>query len=109
MNILAQGQGLIGLGLILLLAWGLSENRRARPGWRWTLGAVGVQIALALVVSMGSALLLRTAHRLNEVHPGFDARDVTIIWTLLPFARFDDTAAVASSTIVRFILCICMS
>jgi len=51
MNILAQGQGLIGLGLILLLAWGLSEDRRAQPGWRWTLGAVGVQIALALVIT----------------------------------------------------------
>ena len=51
MNILAQGQGLIGLALILLLAFGLSEDRRARPGWRWILGAVGMQIALALVIT----------------------------------------------------------
>jgi CNT family concentrative nucleoside transporter len=51
MNILVQGQGLIGLALILLLAFGLSEDRRARPGWRWVLGAVGVQIALALVIT----------------------------------------------------------
>ncbi len=59
------------------------------------MGIVALQIALALVVSVGSALLLRSAHRLSEVHPGFDARDVTVVWTLLPFARFDDAAAVA--------------
>ncbi len=58
-------------------------------------GITIVQIALALVVSLGSALLLRTAHRLYAVHPGFDANQVTIIWTQLPFARYDDAAAVA--------------
>jgi predicted permease len=59
------------------------------------MGIVTLQIALAFVAALGSALLLRTAHRLNQVHPGFDASDVTIVWTLLPFARFDDAAAVA--------------
>jgi hypothetical protein len=59
------------------------------------MGIAALQIALALVVSLGSALLLRSAQRLSEVHPGFDARDVTVLWTLLPFARFDDTATVA--------------
>ena len=59
------------------------------------MGIVTLQIALAFVAAVGSALLLRTAHRLNQVHPGFDTRDVTIVWTLLPFARFDDAAAVA--------------
>nr|MBP8297331.1 ABC transporter permease [Burkholderiales bacterium] len=54
-----------------------------------------LQIAIALVVSIGSALLLRTAYSLDEVHPGFDADDVTIAWTQLPFARYDDPAAVA--------------
>lgn len=54
-----------------------------------------IQIALALVVSVGSALLLRTAHHLSDVHPGFDASEVTTIRTLLPFARYHDSATVA--------------
>lgn len=54
-----------------------------------------LQIALALVVSIGSALLLRSANRLHEVEPGFDDRAVTTIWTQLPFARYKDSAAVA--------------
>lgn len=54
-----------------------------------------LQIAVALMVSVGSALLLRTALSLAEVRPGFDAHGVTILWTQLPFARYDDAAAVA--------------
>jgi len=38
------------MALILLLAWGLSENRRALPGWRWIAGALALQIGLALVI-----------------------------------------------------------
>jgi predicted permease len=57
---------------------------------------VGVlQIAAALVVLAGSALLLRTAHRLADVHPGFDAGPVTTFGILLPFARYPDAARVA--------------
>ena len=44
-------QGLIGIAAILLLAWGLSEDRKARPGWRWIGGALGLQLVLALVVT----------------------------------------------------------
>lgn len=51
MDLIAQGQGLIGLALILMLAWGLSEDRRARPSWRWIAGAVVMQIAIALVIT----------------------------------------------------------
>jgi len=54
-----------------------------------------LQIALALVVSLGSALLLRTAQRLYDIHPGFDAREVTTLRILLPFARYRDSATVA--------------
>ncbi len=53
------------------------------------------QIALALVVLVGSALLLRTAQHLSAVHPGFDASGVTILRTQLPFARYDEAAAVS--------------
>ena len=43
-------QGLIGIALILAIAWGLSEDRRARPRWRWIMGALVLQIGIALVV-----------------------------------------------------------
>lgn len=51
MGIMAQAQGLVGLALILAMASGLSENRRARPSWRWIAGAVLLQIAVALVIT----------------------------------------------------------
>lgn len=49
MAILQQGQGLIGMALILLICWGVSENRQALPGWKWIAGALVMQIAMALV------------------------------------------------------------
>lgn len=49
-DVLRQGQGLIGITVLLLLAWGLSEDRAARPGWRWIFGAVALQIGLALAI-----------------------------------------------------------
>lgn len=54
-----------------------------------------LQIAVALVVTIGSALLLRTAHGLYQVHPGFDTAQVTTLRTQLPFARYDEPASVA--------------
>ena len=39
MAFLQQLQGLIGISAILLMAWGLSEQRKAFPGWRWVGGA----------------------------------------------------------------------
>ncbi|MBK8283876.1 MAG: ABC transporter permease [Ahniella sp.] len=56
---------------------------------------VVIQIGMALLVSLGSVLLLSTVHRLGKVDPGFETKGVTVTWTLLPFARFDDTEAVA--------------
>lgn len=54
-----------------------------------------LQIAAALVVMIGSALLLRTAYGLYQVHPGFDTTQLTTLRTQLPFARYDDSASVA--------------
>ena len=54
-----------------------------------------LQIAVALVVTAGSALLLRTAHGLSRIHPGFEAAEVTTLRTQLPFARYDEAAGVA--------------
>ena len=55
MEILAQFQGLIGLSLIVLAAWLLSEDRGAvlgkkLAGWRWVGGALLLQLLLALVI-----------------------------------------------------------
>ena len=49
-DILQQGQGLIGLTLILLFVWAISENRKDRPGWKWIGGALLLQFAIALVI-----------------------------------------------------------
>ena len=44
------GQGLIGIFGVLLLAWAVSEDRRAGPGWRWVVAALGLQLGLALLI-----------------------------------------------------------
>ncbi len=66
---------------------------KVRQRLRATIAAL--QIAVALVVSAGSALLLRTFHRLYEERPGFDATSVITMWTQLPFARYGDSSSVA--------------
>ncbi|HEX7018719.1 MAG TPA: ABC transporter permease, partial [Gemmatimonadaceae bacterium] len=73
---------------------GRSETAgRTRQRLRATIAAV--QIAVALVVVAGSALLLRTFERLRHEPPGFDATNVITISTQLPFARYDDSASVS--------------
>lgn len=57
-----------------------------------------LQVAVALVVMIGSVLLLRTFQRLSEEHPGFDAANVQTFWVQLPFARYGGP----DSTAVRF-------
>ncbi len=73
---LQQGQGLIGIVLVLLLAWGLSEDRKARPGWRWIGGAVLLQIIMALV-----------------------ATRVPFVWAAVGFAN-DGVSAIEKATLV---------
>ena len=48
MRFLQQGQGLIGIALILAICWGISENRKALPSGKWILGALAMQIGMAL-------------------------------------------------------------
>ena len=69
-------QGLIGIAAILLLAWGLSENRRVRPGWRWIGGALLLQLAIALVVTQ-----------------------VPLVWTLVGYANAG-VQAIEAATLV---------
>lgn len=45
-----QTRGVIGIMVLLGIAWGLSENRSARPGWRWIAGALALQGAPTLVI-----------------------------------------------------------
>jgi len=49
-GLLQQSQGLIGLSVILLFVWLLSENRQARPSWKWIGGALLLQFTIALVI-----------------------------------------------------------
>lgn len=51
MSALPNLQGLIGIAAILLAAWALSEDRQARPGWRWIGGALLLQLVIAVVVT----------------------------------------------------------
>lgn len=51
MAFLHQGQGLVGITLVLVLAWTLSEDRAARPSWRWICGALLLQIGIAIAVT----------------------------------------------------------
>lgn len=50
MELFDQLRGIIGIAVLLTLAWGLSENRKARPSFRWILGALGLQAALAILI-----------------------------------------------------------
>ena len=50
MELFDQLRGLIGLAVLVALAWGFSEDRRSRPGWRWMLGALALQGLLAVLI-----------------------------------------------------------
>lgn len=50
MELFDQLRGLIGLAVLVALAWGFSEDRRSRPGWRWMLGALVLQGLLAVLI-----------------------------------------------------------
>ncbi|HUD40657.1 MAG TPA: ADOP family duplicated permease [Dokdonella sp.] len=66
-----------------------------KSGSRFRAAVTALQIAIALSVTIGAALLMQTAQRLHRVDPGFDAAQVTTLRTQLPFARYDEAAAVA--------------
>jgi len=45
-----QLRGIIGIAVLMGLAWSLSENRRGHPGWRWMAGALLMQGLLAVLI-----------------------------------------------------------
>ncbi len=53
------------------------------------------EVSLALVLLIGSALLIRTFVALHQVNPGFDAHNVITMEMSLTGARFEKTAGVA--------------
>jgi len=50
MEFFDQFRGLLGIALMVLLAWAISEDRSARPTWRWIAGALALQAGLALLI-----------------------------------------------------------
>ncbi|MEO1220476.1 MAG: nucleoside transporter C-terminal domain-containing protein [Pseudomonadota bacterium] len=50
MELFDQFRGIIGIAVLLVLAWGVSEDRAGRPSIRWILGALGLQLVLALLI-----------------------------------------------------------
>lgn len=57
---------------------------------------VAGQVALALVLLVGSGLMLRSFDRIRHVDPGFDARGVLTFRISLPRSRYPDGAAIAA-------------
>lgn len=49
-------QSCLGLLVLVTIAVLLSENRRALPPWRWLLGAIGLQLGLAVVILLVPAI-----------------------------------------------------
>ncbi len=49
-------------------------------------GLVAIEVAIALVLVTGSALLLNSMMRMLRVHPGFDGSDVTVVDLRPPFS-----------------------
>ena len=45
-----QFRGIIGIAVLMGLAWAFSENRRGLPGWRWIAGALALQAVLAVLI-----------------------------------------------------------
>jgi putative ABC transport system permease protein len=75
---------------------GLQESSRRTAGARRaTRGAlVVVEVALALVLLVGSGLLLRSLQRMFAVAPGFDPRQLLTLQVQTSGRRFADDAAV---------------
>lgn len=50
MELFDQLRGIIGIAVLMGLAWAVSENRRTLPGWRWIAGALALQGLLAVLI-----------------------------------------------------------
>ena len=68
---------------------GRHEGRRMR---RWGEALAMAEIALALMLTAGAGLLVRSLWRLERVPPGFDPHGVLALGIELPEARYDSAA-----------------
>jgi putative ABC transport system permease protein len=64
-----------------------TDSRSQRRGWSLLVGA---EVALALLLLVGSGLLIRSFSRLMQVDPGFDAQGQLAVTVSLPSARYDE-------------------
>ena len=82
------------------LRGGLAEGGRAlagaRSGARTRTALVLAEVALASVLLVGAALLLRSFVRLQHVDPGFTTQGILTARVTLPRARYDDPARQAA-------------
>jgi putative ABC transport system permease protein len=76
----------------------LRDEGRAATGAaharRWGDLLLVSQVALALALSLGAGLLVRSYLLLRRVDPGFDSRNVLAVGVVLPGIRFDSTRKV---------------
>ena len=50
MELFDQFRGIFGIGVLIAVAWALSEDRSARPSAKWIAGALAMQLVLALLI-----------------------------------------------------------
>jgi putative ABC transport system permease protein len=70
-----------------------SEGSRIR---RWANALVVAEIALALLLTTGAGLLVRSFWRLQQVDPGFDPKGVLAVAINLPPAKYDTSTKIIS-------------
>lgn len=72
---------------------GGSDGGRIR---RWGNGLVVAEISLALLLTVGAGLLIKSFWRLEHVDPGFDRSGVLTVGINLPSARYDTSTKVSA-------------
>jgi putative ABC transport system permease protein len=79
-------------------AKGLRGSGRGASGSRRSARAraalVAAEVGLSLVLLVGAGLLLRTLHRLQTAHPGFQARNLVAVQLSLPKSRYGTPEAI---------------
>ncbi|MET0619722.1 MAG: ABC transporter permease [Thermoanaerobaculia bacterium] len=84
-----------GRGMVEGLA-GLGRGNTGGPGRsRARAVLVAAEVGLSLVLLVGAGLLLRTLHRLQQTHPGFEANHLLNVRLSLPKVRYGTPDAIA--------------
>src|SRR5690348_151932 len=72
---------------------GGSDGGRIRA---WGRGLVVAEVSLALLLTVGAGLLLKSFWRLGQVDPGFDPQNVLAVGISLPMVRYDSASKQAA-------------